>query len=574
MWFLINNYADFNYLAPLLIYGKNHDIKFKVVFIFEHITKKNKKDFLRNKTEVLKIPILNDLDVEDVTIPEFVKNFKSYDGILVSTSGTILRVKKNLYDNRQCRYVMLSYFNDKVEKVLSEIDLIFISSAKDLQEISGLNVRIGLPYWDLYSDMEEYDFQSLSPVKIPEDSYNIIIPEMVSYDNWHNEAYKWIEENHKDDCSYIFKHRIKDDILKNKNTELERSLSKYSNIYHVYDPYFYTTQKLLRNCDEVLFLSNKSLFIYECAKVGIKCRKTFDETLEFFHYDTALVDKYLENKSVLQQEIFSPREHATEFCFNEMMKLAEAPGEQRLNEIENVKVIQLEDLDFSELDFIKGSPYNRQLFFSKVNKLVVKTWIKNYQWADRLEYGIKVNYYDITLIPNFYALIKDKEGKNRGYVTTRLFDDQLLSSFITISWKTLIRLLKRKITLRAIFNPKYKWNQKALVRLLYELFSRAMKNKIIFNDINLNNIWADEDNYYLFDLENCKTFTWFFGNDADHPEYLRQVIHRDLFNKRLKELFKKHQLLFPRRICKEDDIALFWKKFVKINNLTNIPVIL
>ena len=61
---------------------------------------------------------------------------------------------------------------------------------------------------------------------------------------------------------YIFKHIIKDDERKDKNDKLERKLKKFSNIAHVFDPFFYTTQKLLKNCNEVVFLSNKSLFIF------------------------------------------------------------------------------------------------------------------------------------------------------------------------------------------------------------------------------------------------------------------------------------------------------------------------
>jgi len=573
IWFLINDFMDINYLAPLLIYGKSQGISFKVVIIFEHFTKKNKKEFLRKKTIVLNQPVFDDLDISIFSIAEFRENFKSFNGIIISTSGTILRLKKHISDNHQCRYVILSFFNDKVTPILNAVDLAFISSAKDLEEVSGLNVRIGLPYWDLYSGMQQYDFQHLSPVNIPEDTYNIIIPEIFSYQNWHEDAYRWIQENHKDDCAYIFKHRIKDATLENKNKELERKLGEYSNIYHVYDPFFYTTQKLLKNCDEVLFLSNRTLFIYECAKVGIKCRKAYEKTLDFFHYDPTLIDKYIENKSSLQQEIFSVQEHATEFCFNEIIKLANTPGEQRFNEIENVKVIKLEDLDFSKLNFVKGSPRNRQLFFSQDNKIVVKTWIKNYQWADQLEYGIRVNYYDIKLIPNLYALIKDKEGNNRGYVTTRVRDEQLLINFGKVfSLNTIINLLRRRITIKQAFSRrKYKWNQKALVKLLYELFSRAIKGKKIFTDIDFANLWADKDNYYLFDLENCVEFNWFFGNDSGHPEYIRQIIHRDLFNKRMKALIEKHQLLVPMRIDKEEDISLFWGQFVKINALTNVP---
>ena len=567
--FLINDFMDINYLVPLLEYGKKQKADFKVAIVFEHFQKKQKKEFLHNKTTVLNQSFFEDLNIKIFSKSEFQDYFKLFDGVLVSTSGTIFRLKDYVYDNRKCRYVLLSFFNDKVEPLLDSVDLAFISSNKDLQEVSGLNVRVGLPYWDLYNDMNQYDFQHLSPIDIPADTYNIVIPEIMSYENWHEDSLKWIDENYKEDYSYFFKHRIKTDLLKKKNDEFEKGLSKYPNVYHVYDPFFYTTQKLLKNCDEVLFLSNKTLFIYECAKVGIKCRKAYDKTLDFYHYDSALIDKYVENKKAVQEEIFRSETHATEYCFNEITRIAETTGEQRINKIENVKVIKIEDMDFSKLNFVKGKPRDRQLFINKDSKLFVKTWIKNYQWADQLEDGIKSNYYDIKLIPNLYALIKDKNGCNRGYITNKVPDEQLLSNFGNIfSLNNLKKLLLRQNTIKQAFTPrKYRWNQAALVNLLHELFSRALITKTIFTDIDCSNLWSDKDNYYLFDLENCTRFAWFFNDDASHREYLRQIIHRDLFNKRLEILFKNHKLLFPMRICREEDLVVFWEKFIEINKL-------
>ncbi len=573
IWFLINDFTDFNYMAPLIIYGKDKGIKFKVVIVFEHFLKKNKKEFLNKKDEVLGQPIFKGVDVESLSISDFRGKFKSLKGIIVSTSGTITRLKGSIYNNRRCRYVAFSYFNDKVESILDNVDLVFISSAKDLEKVSGLNVRIGMPYWDLYDkNLPQYDFQHFCSFKMPENTYNILIPEIHAYKNWHEDARKWIVKNYKDDCFYIFKHRVKDEARKKKNLEFKKSLSNYSNICHIHDPYFFTTQKLLKNCDEVLFLSNRTLFVYECAKAGIKCRRAYDEVLNFMHFDPLLIDKYIKDAEAVRREIFAPVKHATENCFNEIKKLMDMPQRQSPNKPENLKVIKFENIDFSLLDFIKGKPRNRQLFFSLDGKMVYKTWVKDWQWADCLEEGIKANYYDIKLIPNLYALIKDNKGENRGYVMVRVSDDQLLSNFENVfSVRSWIKWLKGETTLKRMFLPKYKKNQMALSKLVYEVLARALRTKRVFVDFCVANLWADKNNYYLFDLENCVGFDWFFNKNSEHPEHVRQAIHRHIFNRGMEKLFKMHNLIFPMRIDKEEDIAIFWEKFVKINNLTNIP---
>lgn len=573
IWLLINDFMDFNYTAPLVIYGKNYGITFKVIIVFEHFLKKNKKEFAKRKNDVLNQPIFGGVDVESLSISAFRRKFKTFRGVVVSTSGTITRLKRHIYDNQSCKYVVFSYFNDKLGTIMHNVDLLFISSARDLKEVSGLNVRIGLPYWALYSDLKEYDFQHLSPVRLPKNTYNIIIPEIFSHRDWHNHAYEWMQSNYKDGCSYIFKHRLKDDKRRNKNVELERKLRKYSNVYHIYDPFFFTTQKLLKNCDEVIFLSNKTLFIYECIKIGVRCRKAYDKAdPNFFHFDPYLIDRYIENKSAVQQEIFSTQQDPAEDCFNEIIKLSELSVNQGLNKLENLKVVRLEEIDFSAYDFVKGKPTDRQTFFSLDNTKVCKTWGKGYQWADNVVQGIKSGYYDIKLIPNLYTLIKDREGCNRGYITIRVKDEQILCNFENIfSLQSWVKLIKGKTTLKRILKPKYKMEKKALVKLIYQIFSRALKTNMIFPEISTANLWTDNRDYYLFDLEACKGFDWFFNKDPQHPNYVRQAAHRNIFNRKFKILIEKHGLTFPMRINKEKDIELFWRTFVKINNLTDIP---
>ena len=568
----MNDFVDFNYLTPLVVYGKSQGINLKVVIVFEHFLNRNKNAFQQHKIEVLNNPILDGVVVECFTIPEFQKSFKSFNGIIASGSGTILRLKKHVYDNRQCRYVIFSYFNNKIDPILHEVDLVFISSAKDLQKVSGLNVRIGIPYWDLYSDLVQYDFQHLSPINVPEAPYTIIIPEIMSYEHWHDDAYQWICNNHQEECFYIFKHRIKDNALRDQNDEFEKKIKKYPNIAHVYDPFFYTTQKLLKNCNEVLFLSNRTLFIYECAKVGIKCRKAFHKTLDFSHHDAALIDKYLEDKNSEIKEIFLAEKHVTEMCFQEITQLASIQEGQNYNKINDIKIEKFENIDFSNLEYFKGKPANRQLFYHLNKKTVWKTWVRKWQWADLPELGIKSNYYDATLVPNFVAFIKDQQGYNRGYITTRVKSDQILENIENLfSLKSWYKWLTKRTTFLKLLRPKYRLNQDLLVRLLYNIFSKSLQAKALFLELNDSNLWTDNKNYFLFDLDALRAFSWLFGTDPEDLEYVRQAMNRSTFNRDLEKLIIKHNLIFPMKINTEKDIVLFWEKFVEINLLTSIP---
>jgi len=563
---LMNQIADFNYMATLIIYAKTQNINFKVLIIFNHLFKKNKISFSENKNQILSHPVLSDVNVEVIKIEDLWSSYESFDGIIVGTSGTITRLLKLENNNLNCRYVVLSYFNDKVTGILNKADLVFVNSNRDLREVSGLNVRIGNPYWDLYGKLKQYDFQDCSKIKLPDKTHKIIIPEIQDeYSDWYLKAYNWIEKNYTDKCSYIFKYRLKTEEHFSKLEEFKNNLKRYSNIYHVSDPCFHTTQKLLRNCDEVLFLSNRTVFIYECAKAEIKCSKDYEKPiLENYHYGPLLIDQYIDNPKLLRDEIISSQKHATEYCFGEIIKLSKIKGETRPNLFDNLNVCKYEGINFSLFESMKSYDSKIKIFFDQENNRIYTIWDKNYRWANSVETGLKNNYFDIGIANNFYSIIKDNRGHNLGYISNKIDQEKML-------YKIKKKRFLHNITFfnKFFFNKRY-LNKNALVTLLYEIFYRALKTKMIFYAFNINNLWTDNNKYYINNLNFLIGFNDFFDKKIDQSgKYINSPILKN-FNDNLLTLIKSHDLLFPFPIKNERDLNIFWKTFVKINKLKKI----
>jgi len=235
--------------------------------------------------------------------------------------------------------------------------------------------------------------------------------------------------------------------------------------------------------------------------------------------------------------------------------------------MKNLKVVQINDLDLEKSEFVKGKINSRLIFFSHDKKFAYKIWDKNYLWANLTEQGFHSNYYDNKLVPNFYALIKDKEGCNRGYITRIVKSQQCLQNIEISLLIKIIGLIKKRISLRDELKYRYKFSKKSLTKLLFTIFSRAVKTKRMFTDIGVNNFWTDGDSYYLFDLESCREFDYIFNKNTTDPEYINQVRIRNNINKGLKTAIEKHELIFPMRINKEEDLVKFWGKFIIVNNI-------
>jgi len=240
----------------------------------------------------------------------------------------------------------------------------------------------------------------------------------------------------------------------------------------------------------------------------------------------------------------------------------------------NIKEIIFNDIDFSKLNFVKTKGrVDVQLFYSLDSKTVWKIWGKEYKWSNCVEFGIDNTYYDELLVPNLYAIIKDTDGQNRGYVSYMVSSANYLSNYKKkFSRNTLADLIARKITLRNVLKLKNNWNKNALSKLVFIILSRSIKTKTIYTDLNFSDLWVDKENYYLFNLESLKELNWFFAKDCDHPDYIEQVISRHNFNKNINILLYKHGLITPMKINSEKNIYLFWKKFAQINELENLPI--
>jgi len=234
--------------------------------------------------------------------------------------------------------------------------------------------------------------------------------------------------------------------------------------------------------------------------------------------------------------------------------------------IEN-KIFHFEKINFAELTCIKAKK-DRQIFFHDSKPIVFKFFKEGWEFADKTEQGINSCYYDALLVPNFLGLIKNKNNSNCGYVCKRFKESQQLVSYTKKNVKAILKnFFRQDSSLKNILVPEYKPNNKYLVELLFNIFSRALKTNFIFSELNPIHIWTDNKGYYLFDLDSLREVDWLFCQNRNDPEYMRKIINCSNFNRGLRELLKLHNYDSPFKITHTDAIIPFWQSFVQLNKL-------
>jgi len=234
----------------------------------------------------------------------------------------------------------------------------------------------------------------------------------------------------------------------------------------------------------------------------------------------------------------------------------------------NKNTILFEEIKFDKLTCIRAKK-DRQIFFHDSEPLVYKIFSSDWEFANQTEIGIDKGFYDLTLIPNFVSLIKDKQDSNRGYVCRFFEESQTLGYYISKNtFRNMIKkYFKQEVSLKKIFFPAYKKNNHYFIELLFTIFSRALITGVIFTELNLIHVWTDGNGYYIYDLDALRELKWLFCEDKNDPEFIRKKVNKDAFNKGLKELIMFHQLKFPFKIVNQKDIQLFWQSFIKENTL-------
>ena len=236
------------------------------------------------------------------------------------------------------------------------------------------------------------------------------------------------------------------------------------------------------------------------------------------------------------------------------------------------KSIYFEDINFDEMVCISAKK-DRQVFINYHQKQVYKTYVPNWEFADNTEIAIDKGFYDYNLVPNFLALIKSYDGKNRGYICSLLNNNQLLAYYRTpsLSLTTLKLLLEKKISIKHLFLRKKVLNANHLNGLLYNILSKSVKSELLFT-VGISHIWIGISGYHLLDLESIRPYKWLFCQDKNDSQYLRKIVNKQNFNKNLKMLIQLHQMKYPHKpINTSSDILRFWKEYAEINKIDYLP---
>jgi len=232
----------------------------------------------------------------------------------------------------------------------------------------------------------------------------------------------------------------------------------------------------------------------------------------------------------------------------------------------NIPTIQFENIDINCLIPIKIKR-ERSVYSHPTKDLVYKLYVPNWEFARQPSLGFNLGYYSKDLVPNFQALIKDKQGRDRGYITTKVPRHQILDVVLQplFSIPVLSQIAHHEIRLTDKILPAYRPRTDFLATLLRQLFTRALITNSLFLEISAPNIWMNNQGYYIFDLDALRSFDWVFCTNKNDQQYERKINNRKHFNRDFKRFIELHHLNFPREINQVDDFSQFWKEFVDSN---------
>lgn len=221
--------------------------------------------------------------------------------------------------------------------------------------------------------------------------------------------------------------------------------------------------------------------------------------------------------------------------------------------------LKLEDLKINNFKKLTNKKDRKVYEFDKV---IYKIWSEDWEFRNMCEIGIVEKIYNINNIPNFIGLIKDKNEINRGYAYKKFENNQMFYKY-TNNLTNPINYLLYKLNI----NIFLKININHLILLLSDLFNNFVDSKHLFIALNKESIWHDKTGYYLYDLDSIRSKDWIFCRDKNDPEYNRKKENLRLFNYKLYELLKIHNLKVPFFINDEYKLNNFFKEFLKINRL-------
>ena len=329
---IINNFTDFNYLSPLIIFANKQKIQEVKTFVVLNDLKKERKSLFREESnKFLNFPFIKSANVKVLNGANDLKGeLEGERGIILTTTPTFYqlfnkKIIKRKFFGKNPIYVGFGYFNEFVKETAKKLDLIFFSAPIENIGIKEKKVRYGLPYWDFFGSNSDFDFSYLDNLPVRSTGKNIVIPEiMQDGDSWLEQAYQYIVNNYSVNNNYYFKLRLKTLASEERAKKLEEKLASYQNIFFTHSPYFFTTVNLLRKCDEVVFTSNASLFVIDCMAAGAKIVNLFDKPrmglwkIDDYHY---VCNNYVLSPEETKKKHIARLGDCTENLFKEIAKL-------------------------------------------------------------------------------------------------------------------------------------------------------------------------------------------------------------------------------------------------------------
>ncbi len=221
--------------------------------------------------------------------------------------------------------------------------------------------------------------------------------------------------------------------------------------------------------------------------------------------------------------------------------------------------LKLEDLKINDFNKLTNKK-DRKVY--EFDNIIYKIWSEKWEFRNMCELGILENIYNSNNIPNFIGLIRDNNQINRGYAYKKFENNQIFYRY-TSNLTNPINYLLFKLNI----NFFLKTNNKHLLALLADLFKSFKNSKYLFIALSKESIWHDKTGYHLFDLDSIRSKDWIFCKDKNDREYNRKKENLRLFNFKLSELLKIHNLKLPYFINDEYELNNFYDDFKTINKL-------
>jgi hypothetical protein len=231
-------------------------------------------------------------------------------------------------------------------------------------------------------------------------------------------------------------------------------------------------------------------------------------------------------------------------------------------------------LRFEDIPFDQLTPFrikrHRSVFIHRAKNVVYKLYVPGWEFANQPSIGYELGFYDEKIVPNLVGLIKDGQGRNRGYAMERV-PARLIVAHVNqpvFSPRTWLAVYQHRLQLIDVVWPNVHRNADYLLDCLRLLLSRSLATGVFFAEMSPPNMWIGKGGYYIFDLDALRFNDWLFTHDTANHEYIRRVVNRKSINDDLHSLVALHGFVPHGYLAVASDIPQYWQEFLQHNNLS------